>query len=238
MSERKVNIDEEILEALMERPYGFTINDKRYYLYPVTLGKSILLSRLMRELDIDAELLAKNPSLEALRVVSAHRDVAILIIAYCTAKDKQEVFDNAIIEKYQSFFSENLSDEEIAQLLLIIYQYDKTASFIRYLGLDRDQKEQAKISKMKNKNGNTIMFGGKSIYGSLISVACEKYGWTLDYVVWGISLVNLRMMLADSVNSIYLSDDEKKSARLTAGQEIVNMDNPDNWAKIKSMKWD
>lgn len=238
MSERKVNIDEEILEALMERPYGFTINGKRYYLYPVTLGKSILLSRLMRELDIDAELLAKNPSLEALRVVSAHRDVAILIIVYCTAKDKQEVFDNAIIEKYQSFFSENLSDEEVAQLLLIIYQYDKTASFIRHLGLDRDQKEQAKISKLKNKNGNTIMFGGKSIYGSLISVACEKYGWTLDYVVWGISLVNLRMMLADSVNSIYLSDDEKKSARLTAGQEIVNMDNPDNWAKIKSMKWD
>lgn len=238
MSESKINIDEEITEALLERPYGFTINNKRYYLYPVTLGKSILLSRLMRKLDIDAELLAKNPSLEALRVVSAHKDVAILIITYCTAKDRQEVFDSARIEKCQSCFSENLSDEEIAQLLLIIYQYDKTASFIRHLGLDRDQKEQAKISKLKNKNGNTVMFGGKSIYGSLISVACEKYGWTLDYVVWGISLVNLRMMLADSVNSIYLSDDEKKSARLTVGQEIVNMDNPDNWAKIKSMKWD
>lgn len=238
MPDSVIKMEEEILEAILERPYGFTVKDKRFYLYPVTLGKSILLSRLMKSLEIDAELLARNPSLEALRVASAHKDVAVLIIAYCTAKDKQEAFDNARIEKYQSFYSENLSDEEIAQLLLIIYQYDKTASFIRHLGLDRDQKEQAKISKLKNKNGNTVMFGGKSIYGSLISVACEKYGWTLDYVVWGISLVNLRMMLADSVNSIYLSDDEKKSARLTAGQEIVNMDNPDNWAKIKSMKWD
>ena len=238
MSESKINIDEEILEAILERPYGFTIKEKRFYLYPVTLGKSILLSRLMQNLEIDTELLAKNPSLETFRVVSAHRDVAILIITYCTAKDRQEVFDNARTEEYKWLLSKNLSDEEIAQLLLIIYQYDKTASFHKHLGLDRDQKEQTKISKLKNKNGNTVMFGGKSIYGSLISVACEKYGWTLDYVVWGISLVNLRMMLADSVNSIYLSDDEKKSARLTVGQEIVNMDNPDNWAKIKSMKWD
>lgn len=238
MPDSKKNIDKEILEVIMERPYGFTVKDKRFYLYPVTLGKSILLSRLMRNLEIDTELLAKNPSLETLRVVSVHRDVAILIIAYCTAKDKQEVFDNARTEEYKWLLSRNLTDEEIAQLLLIIYQYDKTASFIKHLGLDRDQKEQAKISKLKNKNGNTVMFGGKSIYGSLLSVACEKYGWTLDYVVWGIGLVNLRMMLADSVNSIYLSDDEKKSARLTVGQEIVNMDNPDNWAKIKAMKWD
>ena len=238
MPDSKKNIDKEILEVIMERPYGFTVKDKRFYLYPVTLGKSILLSRLMRNLEIDTELLAKNPSLETLRVVSVHRDVAILIIAYCTAKDKQEVFDNARTEEYKWLLSRNLTDEEIAQLLLIIYQYDKTASFIKHLGLDRDQKEQAKISKLKNKNGNTVLFGGKSIYGSLISVACEKYGWTLDYVVWGIGLVNLRMMLADSVNSIYLSDDEKKSARLTVGQEIVNMDNPDNWAKIKAMKWD
>lgn len=238
MYESKVDIDEEILEAIMERPYGFAVKGKRFYLYPVTLGKSILLLRLMRELEIDTELLAKSPSLEALRVTSAHKDVAILIIAYCTAKDKQEIFDNARLEEYQRLLSDNLSDEDIAQLLLIIYQYDKTASFIKHLGLDRDQKEQAKISKLKNKNGNTVMFGGKSIYGSLISAACEKYGWTLDYVVWGISLVNLRMMLADSVNSIYLSDDEKKSARLTTGQEIVDMDNPDNWAKIKAMKWD
>lgn len=238
MPENKDNINEEILEAVLERPYGFSVNGSRFYLYPVTLGKSILLSRLMQALEVDAEMLARKPSLEALRVAAAHRDAACRIIAYATAKDRQEAFDAEGIERSQSFFSDNLTDDEIAQLLLIIYQYDKTASFIRHLGLDRDQKEQAKISRLKNKNGNTVMFGGKSIYGSLVSVACEKYGWTLDYVVWGISLVNLRMMLADSVSSIYLSDDEKKSARLTVGQEIVSMDNPDNWAKIKAMKWD
>lgn len=238
MEECKINLDEEILEAVLERPYGFSVNETRMYLYPVSLGKSILLSRLMLELGIDADLLSKNPSIESLRVVSAHRDTACHIVAYCTANGKQEVFDADFIAERKWFLSINLADDELAQLLLIIYQYDKTAVFLKHLGLDRDLKEQAKISKLKNKGGNTLVFGGKSIYGSLISVACEKYGWTLDYVVWGISLVNLRMMLADSVNSVYLSDDEKKSAKVTVGQEVVNMDNPDNWAKIKSMKWD
>ncbi|MCM1490413.1 MAG: hypothetical protein NC095_06265 [Muribaculum sp.] len=111
MSENEINIDEEILEAILERPYGFTVKDKRFYLYPVTLGKSILLSRLMRNLEIDTELLAKNPSIETLRVVSVHRDVAILIIAYCTAKDRQEVFDNARTEEYKRLLSKNLKQE-------------------------------------------------------------------------------------------------------------------------------
>lgn len=238
MPERKVNIEDEIAEALLERPYGFSVNGKQYYLYPITLGKSILLSRLMHCLEIDTALLATNPSIEALRVVSEHKDITIRIIAYVIAKDKKELFDSKKMNKYQSSLSKNLSDSEMAQLLLIIYQYDKTASFFKFLGLDRDQKEQAKISRLKNKNGNTVMFGGKSIYGTLISAACEKYGWSFEYVVWGISLVNLRMMLADSVNSVYLTDEEKKSVRITTGQEVVNMDNPDNWAKIKSMKWD
>lgn len=246
----KQNMNEEIMEAVMERPYGFSVRkrimlrivsirpNKRFYLYPVTLGMSILLSRLMQELEINAKLFAVNPSFEALRVVHAHKDIACLIIAYSTAKCKHEAFDAREMQKRKSFFIKHLDNEEIAQLLLIIYQYDKTALFVKHLGLDREQKDQAKISKAKNKNGNTVTFGGRSLYGSLIGAACEKYGWTLDYVVWGISLVNLRMMLADSINSIYLSDEEKKAARLTAGQEIVNMDDPSNWAKIKAMKWD
>lgn len=238
MSEKKINIEEEITEAILERPYGFSVDNDWFYLYPVTLGLSILLSRLLQKLEIDQRLLAINPSLETLRVIRLHKDIACRILALCTAESKRDIFNVEMINKRQDYFAEHLSDDEIAQLLLLIYQYDKTALFTEHLGLDREQKEQSKISRQKNKSGNTIMFGGKSIYGSLLSAACEKYGWTLDYVVWGISVVNLRMMLADSVNSVYLTDEERKSAKITMGQEIVNMDNPDNWSKIKAMKWD
>lgn len=238
MSEGNFNVEEEISEALLERPCGFSVDGKWFYLYPVTLGLSILLSRLIQKLEIDQKLLSINPSLETLRVIRLHKDVACRILAFCTAEDRSAIFDVERIDCRQAHFAKHLSDNEIAQLLLLIYQYDKAPAFIKHLGLDREQKEQAKISRLKNKDGNTVMFGGKSIYGSLISVACEKYGWTLDYVVWGVSLVNLRMLLADSVTSVYLSEVERKSAKVTTGQEIVNMDNPANWAKIKSMKWD
>ena len=49
-----------------------------------------------------------------------------------------------------------------------------------------------------------------SVYGSIIDQACERYGWTFDYVVWEISYTNLQMMLRDSVKSIYLTDEEAK----------------------------
>lgn len=236
--ESAISILQSIEDAIMERPFGFEVNGKRFCLYPPTLGASMLIARLTKDLEIDDASLAEQSCLEIMRIVGKHKDIACRIIAYATANGKEEACDALIIDERQKFFSDSLSNDEIVQLLLLIYQSDNTAAFIRHFGLDKEQKEQARISKLKNKGGNTLMFGGKSLYGSLIGVACEKYGWTLDYVVWGISLTNLRMMIADSINSIYLTDEEKKTAKTTHGQEILNMDDPSNWAKIKAMKWD
>lgn len=233
-----LHIAQEIEDAVMERPHAFSVDGERFALYPVSLGKSILISRLVQKLGIDAGLMATHPSMAAIKASSMHKDIVCRIIAYCTAPDKCTVFDAEKIETRQMFFSENLTDDETARLLLMILRYDSTASFIRHLGLDKEQKDQAEISRLKNRNGNSMTFGGKSVYGALIGVACEKFGWTLDYVVWGISLVNLRMMIADSFNSVYLSEDERKSLRLTTGRQVLDMDNPRNWDKIKSMKWD
>ena len=37
---------------------------------------------------------------------------------------------------------------------------------------------------------SSIAFGGKSIWGTLIDAACERYGWSYQYVLWGISYSN------------------------------------------------
>lgn len=44
--------------------------------------------------------------------------------------------------------------------------------------------------ELSKKVQNQYVFGGKSIWGALIDAACERYGWTFDYVVWGISYNN------------------------------------------------
>jgi hypothetical protein len=48
--------------------------------------------------------------------------------------------------------------------------------------------------------------GLKSLWGSLWSV-CTATGWTLEYLLWQITWINLQMMIVDAVR--YNSDDEK-----------------------------
>lgn len=72
----------------------------------------------------------------------------------------------------------------------------------------------------------------------MIDIACERYGWTMDYVVWGISYANLHMLLNDYITSIYLTDDEIKKYHISMDRTFINGDDPKNMDKIKGMKWD
>lgn len=233
----KEYIEMDIADAIMERPHGFHAGNRQFYIYPSTLGKTYLVNRIIQSLGADENMIAINPFMEALRICREKRDSVCLLLSYCTSKTKEEVFDRKIIKERTTFFAENLSDEDMAQLLIIVFTSDKVDSFIKHLGIDREHKEREKVSKAK-KNDNTFTFGGKSIYGSLIDVACERYGWTMEYVVWGISYANLRMLMADIVTSIYLTDDEMKKARIKKKSTFINGDSKENIAKIMSMRWD
>ena len=67
---------------------------------------------------------------------------------------------------------------------------------------------------------------GKSIYGLLVDFACQRYGWTLDYILWGISLVNLNMLFADAITTVYLNDEERKKLGMSNG-EVIDADDPE-----------
>ena len=88
--------------------------------------------------------------------------------------------------------------------------------------MEEEAKRMAKVNAAK-KSENSFIFGGKTIWGTLIDAACERYGWTFDYVVWGISYNNLTLMLKDKITSIYLSDEERKKAHIpAAGEEVID----------------
>ena len=57
--------------------------------------------------------------------------------------------------------------------------------------------------------------------------------------MWGISLTNLQLMLADRVQNIYLSDDEKNKipSRLLNSSDTINADDKANMEKILAMNW-
>lgn len=229
------DIEMNIADSLMERPHGFSVGGRRFSLYPVTLGKTCLLSRLMESLGLNAEITKVNPYMEALRLCREKRDTVCRLLSYHTVGGRDELFDGVTVEERSGYLDKNLTEEELAQLLVVALTiWDNTEEYIKHFGIDKDREEMAEISKIKDKNGNTVTFGGKSVFG-FIDWFCERYGWTFDYVVWGISYGNLLMLRADAVTSVYLTDEERKKAGITAGRTILNADDPANAERIMTM---
>lgn len=92
------------------------------------------------------------------------------------------------------------------------------------IGIDIEAK-QAEIAK-RNGSGRTI--GGRSVWGSLIDPILERYHWTFDYVMWGISYMNLQMLLADAKDYFPNLSGEKKD-------EVIDATDPKNRERVRQM---
>lgn len=226
-------IEINISDAIVERPIHFSVGKSKFCLYPPTLGKMQILKNLYYSMDVNLELLSINPIAETLRVCTTSPGIVCQIIAYSTFDDKKRVLDVEKVLQRARFFEENTSVEDMATILTIILSNDKIEEFIRYFGIDADREMKAQISRIKGE-GSSITFGGKSIYGLLIDFACQRYGWTMDYVLWGISYVNLNMLFADAITTVYLSDEERKKLGRGDGK-VVNADDPRNKELIRMM---
>lgn len=237
MKSKDENIEMNIADAIMEKPVGFNIGSRHFCLYPPTLGKIYLLSRLARQLEVNPDNMKASPYLESLRVCREKRNIVCRIISYHSLNRKPELLDETKVSKRESFFNDNLSEEELAQLLVIVTSWDNADSYIRHFGLDKERELRRKIAELKSKNNTSVSFGGRSTYGTIIDFACQRYGWTMDYVVWGISYVNLQMLMADAINSVHLSKEEMKKLRIPQDRTYISADDPSNIEKIKAMDW-
>lgn len=238
MKEDSKYIEMNIADTVMERPYGFKVSEHQFYLYPVTLGKTFLIARLVETLDVNREIIETNPYMEALRLCQDKKETVCRLLSYHTLEKREELFDNLLVSERCSFFQDNLPVDDMAQLLVMALSEDDVHSFLKHLGLDRDRKELEKISKIKDSKGGSITFGGKSVFGSLILPACEKLNMTPRQVVWDISYAFLRMLMADTAISVHLTDEERRKAHISTDGVFINADTPANIAKIRAMRWD
>lgn len=233
--EKQLELD--IADTIIDRPKGFSVGRRHFYLYPVTLGKVYLQKRITENLEINKELIQTNPYAEALRLIETKREDCCLLIAYHTLQTKEDVLSNRKVTIRKNIFMREMDNEDIATLILACLMYDKALLFIQYFGIDKEQERMSEVIKAKD-NKNSFSFGGKSIYGTIIDAACERYKWTYDYVVWGISYTNLQMLLKDYVKSVYLTDDEMKSAHLNNTSAMIDGNDKDAVMNtIKNMNW-
>ncbi len=233
-----MNIADYFADIVMEAPHAFTAGDKTFHLYPLSLGRLMLVERQFKALGINHEGIAKWPIVEVIKVVQNHRGECLLIIYYATAKDKAECFDVALRESIVGELGELLSDEDIATLMVYILTGDKTDKVKAHYGIDKEAEDMGKAIKAKDKGGS-LTFGGKTLLGAVIDQACERYGWTMEYAVWGISYSTLMLLLADRVNTIFVSEDERKRipASVMQRDETVIKASKATMEQIKNIGW-
>lgn len=202
-----------IAKVLTDMPVYFTIGKKHYCIYPPTLGKMYIVSQLTESLGINKDNLTVNPFLEIMRVVNAKRKECCKLLAYNITNKREEMLDIKWIETTSESINRITDDEDLTTLLIVILKDSTLEDIIKGTGIDQETERMSKVNSVKDSK-NQYVFGGKTIWGSMIDAACERYGWTYDYVVWGISYTNLTLMLKDKITSIYLSDEEAKKCRI------------------------
>lgn len=232
-------LDSLLIDTVMERPAVFKVSGDIMYIYPLTLGKTFLLQRAMEQMKMSPQNIQRNFNIEVLRVVSEKRDVVCELLAYMTARnDYYSVFDVKSFERRKEILM-SLEDSDIGAMLIVVLTLDKTKAFIRHLKIDDEQKYMSKVMKVKNKSDkNTYNFGGVSIYGSLIDSAMERYKMSKREVVWEIDYTSLRLLLADRVNSVYVTDEERGKIKVPHDRTRINGDNKEEIKRaIASETW-
>ncbi len=234
----KERFDEtDIADAIMGVPRAsFEVEGKRYSLYPLTLGKALYLARFYRDLELNAAMMKEDKVSAYLMAAFSHKETACRIIAIHCA-DGAEAATGEAVETMTRLFVDKMDTADIAKFLCLVENEGDPAEYIKYLKIDEDDEWRKKAIKAKSGKG-TLVFGGKSIYGTMIDNACQRYGWSFDYVVWGISLLNLRLLLADSITTIYLSEEEMKRARIPEDRTYLKAEDPRVREMLMANKWD
>ncbi len=234
----KDNLNEAILNAILDFPLvSVTIDTHKLDIWPSTLGMSMMVSRILSEIDVNEIIMANNPAFEVLRLLHRKRDKVCRIIAIHTFRKRLDLENSHRISRRAEYLSSNLEDTHLAQLFLSILSEPKAETLISLSPLAEERDKQVKIAKLRHKKNNSISFGRLTIYASLITTAMTSLNMSFEEVVWGVSLINLKMMLADKANSIYLSEEELAALGDTSSKEIFGM-SANDFAALKSMNWD
>lgn len=223
-------------DILLERRHEFSVDGKMYHIAPPSLGKLFVLQGLISNIGINEKLLASLPHVELLRVAEAHKHECCELIAYATCDTREQLCNVGELEQRTKHFEKHLDNTEIATLMVATFSHNLYRQFMDEAGITKERERMAAIMRHKDKGGN-VAFGGKTIFGQLIDPACERYGWTYEYTVWGVSAAALEILMADKVGDIFITEDEKKKIpkHLLETEEAISGDDPKNWRRMEQI---
>ena len=226
----------DISDVMIERPVSFSIKKRHFSVYPTTLGKVQLTARLIEAMGLTEDLAKSNVYRVALETARTHREECLRLIAYSTLPGADCLDENKVAKRLVELRS--LEDMDISSLLMIILSQDRTKAIEKQFHMDKEAERLAAVNKVKKQDNSSVSFGGRSVWGSLIDSACERYGWSYQYVLWGISYTNLQLLFADQIRTIYLSAEERKKVHIPIDNLIISAEDPVALNQyIKSQSW-
>lgn len=230
---KKKDIEYDLADVIIGMPHDFFIGEDRFRLYPMTLAKMFLLKRHFDELDFSEENVRLNPYMEAVRLAEEHTEVCCRIIAVFTAPNTyKDLYDYEAIESRFVRFKENMSFEDIATLMVHALTWDKTEALYEYTGLNKEAVRRYKVMEVKKDDKNNISFGGLSLFGTFIG-QLKEMGYSDNEILYERGYCYLKMMIADKITSVYLSDDELKKLPEEAGGTMIDANDPQAMNKLK-----
>lgn len=223
------------IDILIERCNEFSCGGKVYKIYPPSIGVTMMTKGAVERLNLDQALVNANPMAAFLEAAGRDPKQCCRIIALATCKGKDEAMSSATIDRKTRHLVKSLDTEEIASLLIEVLDNNKASQFITESGIEKELDNMRRVAKCKK--NDTPSFGGVTIFGQLIDPAMERYGWTYDYTVWGISYAALTIILADKVTQVFLTEEERKKApaHLLDNGPKFSADNPQELEKFIAM---
>jgi hypothetical protein len=216
-------IEEKLADAITGRPHDFTVGGATYYLWPLTLGKHLLLKPYFESLGIGTSVPDGDPSgvvSTLLKKVRERRaDCAMMLSILTMDNSRTAFFDLPLRRERAGFFERELTDSDLGHLLVTGMTSTHTHELVVHLGLDRERERLSETLRAKADSRNSMQFGSISLLGAFIYPLMEM-GFTYDEIVYERDYSLMQLMLLDKPVSVYLSDDEVENLTGSVGALI------------------
>lgn len=218
------DIENALADIITERPHDIRIGRKTLRIYPVTLAKTFMLRRWMDAMDADMSVLRMNPYVECLRLAEKKPDIVSHILAIHTAPNtRKDLHDSHGMTVRRNLLS-SVRTEHLASLLMIVLTSDVTDVVGDYLGLDEENRRLREVMKVKREHDkNNKSFGGVSVFGTFIG-QLKEMGYSDEEIIFERGYSYLRLMLADKMTNVYLSDKELENLPSDLGGTLLDGD--------------
>ena len=215
--------EQRALDTLTEKIESFEIegNDKEQitlYLYPLQLGRLAMISRRLIDLDLIFDDEQMEGAVKRMWTICSEKSKEVAeIIAIATLRTQQEIEDMLKERTKLIYWSPTMDTTALTNILSTIVFYERYS-----LG-----KNAAGNDFPNDNSGADSHYGGRSIWGQIDNLI-NRYHWTLEYILWGISWANVQLMISDALKT----DCKSKSTTNIPNNEqskvpdIIDMNDP------------